>query len=445
MKPRDEDIGAVLAKAVIGIDTLWGGDIRAPSGVDRIFADSWLSDQPLPLDLNSGAAIAVRSAGGAYADPVDVPAIDRFLADVDLSGTLAELKARTSETTGGRRGYLTGMCAALGVMWSLAMEKLGRGESVPYATCVEAATGEAPRSSDPEPLKEDLAQALGRAGHWTGDLYSDVREWRQKNRVTAQRMPSLYLETVNRVDRQVRQTLLPYLPEELHNVPRANCALRPIPEAYFSGCLNYVGGRGPSGELRCDANLELNTSLDVSEAEFENLICHEVVPGHVTTFAFLQSLYYRGLVDFEASIITMNTRASCLYEGIANNALLIAQGVPTSEDLADIDLRIAFLLGLLEDAAKNQASYMTWQERVPGIEVVETLRRDFLVSPERASKIGAIWAAHPLLGRMSLPLYMFGMNKVSALLRAVGPTHLFPVLYGSRGAADIVTVTELVR
>ena len=61
--------------------------------------------------------------------------------------------------------------------------------------------------------------------------------------------------------------------------------------------------------------------------EFQQLVSHEVVPGHVTTFAYLQDLFVRGLVGFEASVLTMNTRASVLFEGIANNAILIAHGV----------------------------------------------------------------------------------------------------------------------
>ena len=39
------------------------------------------------------------------------------------------------------------------------------------------------------------------------------------------------------------------------------------------------------------------------------------MPGHVATFAYLQNLYHRGEVGFEASVLTMNTRAAALSEG----------------------------------------------------------------------------------------------------------------------------------
>jgi hypothetical protein len=50
--------------------------------------------------------------------------------------------------------------------------------------------------------------------------------------------------------------------------------------------------------------------LQISFPEFEQLVSHEVVPGHVTTFAYLQNLYVRGKAGFEATVLTMNTRAA---------------------------------------------------------------------------------------------------------------------------------------
>ena len=80
----------------------------------------------------------------------------------------------------------------------------------------------------------------------------------------------------------------------------------------------------------------------------------------------------------------MNTRAAALFEGIANNAILMAYGVTEVEQLPDEDLQIGVLLALLQDDAKNQSSYLTWGEGAPQAEVAATLRRDFLVSPKSA-------------------------------------------------------------
>jgi len=58
----------------------------------------------------------------------------------------------------------------------------------------------------------------------------------------------------------------------------------------------------------------------------------------------------------------MNTGRRTLFEGIANNAILIAHGVTEVEQLPEEDLQIGVLLALLQDDAKNQSSYLTWGE-----------------------------------------------------------------------------------
>jgi len=68
-----------------------------------------------------------------------------------------------------------------------------------------------------------------------------------------------------------------------------------------------------------------------------------VVPGYMTTFAYMQSLYFREKAGFEVTVLTMNTRAATLFEGIANNAILIANGVTEIDPLPDTDLQ-AFCL-----------------------------------------------------------------------------------------------------
>ena len=109
----------------------------------------------------------------------------------------------------------------------------------------------------------------------------------------------------------------------------------------------------------------------------------------------------------------MNTRAATLFEGIANNAILIAHGVTEIDQLPDDDLQIGVLLALLQDDAKNQSSYLTWGENKPQPEVASTLRNDFLVTEERADKLSGAWGKHPLLGRMYLPAYRAGTERVA--------------------------------
>jgi hypothetical protein len=162
----------------------------------------------------------------------------------------------------------------------------------------------------------------------------------------------------------------------------------------------------------------------------------------VTTFAYLQNLYHRDQLGFEASVLTMNTRAAALFEGIANNAVLIAHGVTDMADLPDEDLQIGLLLALLQDDAKNQSSYLTWKEGAAQSDVAATLRREFLVSAERADKLSGAWGRHPLLGRMYLPAYRAGTEKVAELRREHAPEKLLPVLYGCSGVVDVTTIDK---
>src|SRR3974377_741997 len=94
----------------------------------------------------------------------------------------------------------------------------------------------------------------------------------------------------------------------------------------------------------------------------------------------------------------MNTRAATLFEGLANNAILIAHGVTEVEQLPDEDMQMGGLLGLLQDDAKNQSSYLTWGEGKPQAEVAATLRRDFLGSEERPDKVSGAGGRHSLEG-----------------------------------------------
>jgi hypothetical protein len=141
----------------------------------------------------------------------------------------------------------------------------------------------------------------------------------------------------------------------------------------------------------------------------------------------------------------MNTRAATLFEGIANNAILIAHGVTEVEQLPDEDLQIGVLLALLQDDAKNQSSYLTWGEARPQAEVAATLRRDFLVTEERADKLSGAWGRHPLLGRMYLPAYRSGTERIAELRRTYPAGRVLPAIYGCYGLVDILTVDQVLK
>jgi len=324
------------------------------------------------------------------------------------------------------------------------MEIIGRGPEVPYERCVRTITGRAPEPSQPAAKRERVAELLEAAGHplrGRDSLLVAVDSWRAARRVPSRSIAAVGDAFVAYYDALSARHLLPYLPVELARVPRANVRFLAIENAWFSGSMNYLGhARHADGSPEYEATYELNAALEISVPEFQQLVSHEVVPGHVTTFAYLQDLFVRGLAGFEASVLTMNTRASVLFEGIANNAILIAHGVTEPAELPDRDLEIGVLLALLQDDAKNQASWLTWQARLAQADVAATLRTDFLVTAERADKLSGAWGRHPLLGRMYLPAYRAGTELVAELRRKHPPEVILPALYGVRGLVDASTL-----
>jgi hypothetical protein len=441
--------GKYVADAVLGIDTLWGGDVMCPSGTGRFIADSWFSDEPLPAAYTHPAATRVRESGGVSGKTIDRDALESYLKAVDLPAAIAGVRSQ-SEKAGGLRGaYLSGLAHCLDVMWDLAMEVMGKGDPVPYARAVEASTGKPPEPSQPASKRERVADLLARAGYKVSGeatLLEAVDAWRRERVSPMASVKALGAAVIAHFDALSARNLVPYLPAELARVPRANIDFLPIKEAWFSGSMNYIGrARTPGGQPKYEASYEINASLQISYPEFEQLVSHEVVPGHVTTFAYLQDLYVRGKAGFEATVLTMNTRAATLFEGVANNAILIAYGVKEVEQLPDEDLQIGVLLALLQDDAKNQSSFLTWGESAAQPEVAAILRRDFLVSEERADKLSGAWGRHPLLGRMYLPAYRAGTDKVAQLRRSFAPERVLPALYGCYGLVDIQTIDQVLQ
>jgi hypothetical protein len=438
-----------VADAVLGIDTLWGGDVMNPSGTGRFIADSWFSDEPLPAAYTHPAAALLRQSGGVGAKEIDRDAFASYLRDVDLPAAIEGLRKEAAHCADLRRAYLQGLAVSLDVMWDLAMEVLGKGDPVPYTRAVEASTARPPEPSRPEAKRERVAELLGRAGYSTsqsGGILAAVDAWRRERVTPMASVQALGQAVIAHFDALSAKNLVPHLPPELATVPRANINFMPIKDAWFSGSMNYIGrARTAAGLPEYEASYEINASLQISYPEFEQLVSHEVVPGHVTTFAYLQDLYVRGKAGFEATVLTMNTRAATLFEGIANNAILVAHGVTEVDQLPDEDLQIGVLLALLQDDAKNQSSWMTWGEGREQQEVAATLRRDFLVTEERAGKLSGAWGRHPLLGRMYLPAYRAGTDKVAELRRKYPAAKVLPVLYGCNGLVDIETIDKLLK
>jgi hypothetical protein len=439
----EAELSRTVATAILGIDTLWGGDVMNPSGAGRYIADSWFSDEPLPEAYTHAAAARLRETGGVAAPSPDQAAVDAYLAAVDVPGAIEEVTARGRALGGLRGAFLAGQGESLRVMWELVEELRGRGPKVPYERCVIGSTGRSPEPSRPDPKRQRLAELLGVPAA-PERLLPAVDAWRRERLAPRKAFGLLSDGFIARLEEGNRRHVLPHLPTSLHAIPLTNVEFLPIDGASFSGSLNYVGrARNHDGSPRYEATYEINSALEISVPELVQLVSHEVVPGHLASFALAHALYAQGKLGFEGTVLTMNTRGTALAEGIANNAILMAFGVQEIAELPDADLQIGTLLSLLQDDAKNQSSWLTWAEGRPQEEVARVLRTEYLCSEERAGKLSGAWGRHPLNGRMYLPCYRAGTERVAELRRRHPPEKVIPALYQVLGLVDVVTIDRV--
>src|SRR5262249_1796154 len=127
-------------------------------------ADSWFSDEPLPVAYTHPTADRVRETGGVSAKEVDRDAVRAYIAAVDIPGAITELKGESAKFGGLRGEYLAGLVLCFETMWALVMEIMGSGDAVPYEACVKASTGKAPEPSDPSEKREHVTELLSNAG-----------------------------------------------------------------------------------------------------------------------------------------------------------------------------------------------------------------------------------------------------------------------------------------
>ena len=109
-----DTLGRFVADAVLGIDTLWGGDVMCPSGTGRFIADSWFSDEPLPAAYTVPAAARVRETGGVSGKSVDRQAVEEYLRQVDLPRAIGGIRDEAAKIRAARGKYLQGLAVCSG-------------------------------------------------------------------------------------------------------------------------------------------------------------------------------------------------------------------------------------------------------------------------------------------------------------------------------------------
>ena len=141
IRAGEDQLSQHVADAVLGVDTLWGGDVMCASGTGRFIADSWFSDEPLPAAYTHPAAARLRESGGVSGKTIDrrpstsICATSIFPKRSPESAPRRESWAGLPEMArlriGLRKSYLIGLADCLETMWDLAMEVCGQGRRRP--------------------------------------------------------------------------------------------------------------------------------------------------------------------------------------------------------------------------------------------------------------------------------------------------------------------------
>jgi len=122
------------------------------------------------------------------------------------------------------------------------------------------------------------------------------------------------------------------------------------------------------------------------------------------------------MAGFEATVLTMNTRAATLFEGIANNAILIAHDVTEIEQLPDEDAQIGLLLALCRTTPKTSPRIS------PGAKSGRSRKWQLFCaaifwSPKNEPANFPAHGKPSPPGRMYLPAYRSGTEKIAELRR----------------------------
>ena len=181
------------ATALLGIDTLWGGDVMNPSGTARAVVTPGSRTSCFPWRTRIRRRRALQGGGVGAKEP-DRETIDAFLTAVDVKGAIDALAAEIHGLDGLRRAFFDGLAECLQVMWDLSMEILGRGPAVPYERCVIAATGKPPEASRPDEKRRRLVDLLARSGHPAhthDEVITAVDAWRRERMVPTKSIAAL--------------------------------------------------------------------------------------------------------------------------------------------------------------------------------------------------------------------------------------------------------------
>lgn len=445
-----------LATLVLGVDTLWGGNIDSPSGVDHFIADSWTSGLPFPEIMNDPFAEALRQDGAGVLTKKDqrrevLAFIEKYALDT-LPNTIREDVRKIERETHDedRVVYLRNLISALDVMRDRAMAEVGLCDAPSYEAMYAAATRSSVIFSDPAPYRENLRSALAGVGFETTasrNLQETLVAWQASRKLSTDEVPA----TVTRMNAELlaktRQALfakvLPNLAghaADLSDLAFDGMVFQIIPQAFFTGSNAYSGGEREGRPLLAGL-YEFNIEHVGTEIDMLHLSAHEMMPGHYLSNAMRDLLFRANRLGFEATIGTMATPEIVFLEGWAENAFELLYGSREAAiDAHGPELAVIFACCELESLGKHNASVLYNRDHVSIEKLRERLATEYAQPPALVKKLSGPFVTHPILGAMYAPSYHLGTRLVSQAIADHGVLAVAKVGMYLEGMIDIETM-----
>lgn len=441
------------ATAIIGADTLWGGDVGSESGGDHFIADNFASNLELPAIYHDPLAQYLREQHGA--SPKTREAVMQFVDKYDLRDLPFQAEEQEKSGDADRKEQVSGLMHSVHLMIETAMAR-AQGTALPtFRARYESATGTDPYLVPHEPIFEELARSLiieGKNPRTKQDVISMAYQWEKEQHIPAPEFKTRTLESLKKLLEQTRVNILrkinfdiPGLDPHLDDIAFDGLMVNTLQNVDFTGSSIYLGGEMPDGTPRLQANFEYNIDHPVIPLGLDHLSAHEGIPGHYLNMAIIDLMRLGGKIGIEGAIGTMCTGSTVFQEGWAQATAELLYGNRQAAHAAlGNEWRIHTAMERLQDMAKNNAAVLHQERKVPLPQLRSILAESYGLTPAIVKKMSGGWAQHPIMGPMYGPAYWVGGEKVRRAIEQVGAQRVAEVGLHTEGLVDMATFEKKV-
>lgn len=440
-----------LGTLVLGVDTLWGGNIASPSGVDHLIADYWISGAPFPAVMNDPFAAALRADGAGVLTKKDQKnEVRNFVEKYALDTLPNTLRAQISVIQDKDRAtYLKNIVSSLEVMRDRAMAEVGLCDTPSYELMYRTAMKQGVTFPNPTPYREHLRAALACDGFETTtsrNLLETLLAWQAANKLSHDAVPATVAQLNKELLQKTREALfahvLPSLPgyaSDLSDIAFDGMDFTTLPEAFFTGSNAYKGGE-EQGRPLLRGLYEFNIQHTETLMDMRHLCGHEIIPGHYLSATMLDLFWRADRLGFEATIGTMATPEIVFLEGWAENAFSLLYGSREKAIAAHGPaLAVVFACCDLESLGKHNASVLYNRDKISVEELQIKLATAYVQPPPLVKKLSGPFIRHPILGPMYAPAYHIGTGIVANAIEAHGVLPVARIGMYLTGIVDIET------